>query len=175
MKEAKKDLFKSMSEKEVDAICITTNGHWTLDGKAAMGGGCAGVCRETYPQTCENLGLLLKKNSPANVPFLIGAVGEDLKYKDHVQAVQDRNFKCLIFSFPTIDDFITGADLQLIHRSSVIMVQYANAYKMRRILVPRMGSGIGGLDWYREVKPLVEPILDDRFTIVCQEDDEWRE
>jgi hypothetical protein len=35
MKEIKKDLFKCISDPEVDAICIITNGHYT---KGVMGG-----------------------------------------------------------------------------------------------------------------------------------------
>ena len=42
MKERKADLFATILEDGVDAICITTNGHYTIHGVAAMGGGCAG-------------------------------------------------------------------------------------------------------------------------------------
>lgn len=172
MKEAKKDLFKSLHESDVDAICITTNGHWTLDGKAMMGGGCARVCADLWPQTCENLGGLLKKNAGVNVPYLIGAMStDDGDYIEPVGSVALREDVKLIFSFPTIDNLIDGADLELIHRSSVIMVQYANAYKMRRILIGRPGAGIGGLPW-ADVKAIIEPVLDDRFTIVSFEHEE---
>ena len=43
MKERKADLFETIYEDDVDAICITTNGMY-LENGAAMGGGCAGVC-----------------------------------------------------------------------------------------------------------------------------------
>ena len=179
MKEAKKDLFASIHDPDtnVDAICITTNGHWTLDGKAVMGGGCARVCADNWPETCINLGGLLKKNFGTNIPYLIGAVNNKGFYKDPSFAVsinrkdEWRKRDCLIFSFPTIDNLIDGADLELIQRSCVIMMQYADLLGLQHILLPRPGAGTGGLTW-KDVKGIIEPILDDRFTIVSFEHEE---
>jgi hypothetical protein len=177
MKEAKKDLFASVRDLDVDAICITTNGHWTTDGKAVMGGGCARTCADLWPETSYNLGGLLKRNAGINIPYVIGAVSaetgdyvDQTEYFDLDYGGKSGDAK-LIFSFPTINDLADGADLELIHRSSVIMMQYADAYRLKGILLPRPGSGIGGLAW-TNVKAIIEPVLDYRFTIVSFDHEE---
>jgi len=168
MKERKTDLFETIYEDGVDAICITTNGQWTTDGRAAMGGGCAGVCAKRWPQTAMRLGWLLKEFRQ-NVPLIIGAVDADGNHIEVTpQLVMNKEYKCLIFSFPTIDNLMDGAKLDLIKRSAEKMVQSADKYDLKNIMVPRPGAGIGGLDW-NDVKTVLAPILDDRFTIVSFE------
>lgn len=172
MKERKTDLFETIYEDGVDAICITTNGQYSpVSGLAAMGGGCAGVCARRWSETPKRLGKMLKMFM-TNVPFVIGALdeaGEALELtKD---TIKGRNFKCLIFSYPTINNLMDGSNIQLIKQSAVAMVNYADKLDLKNIVCPRMGVGIGGLDW-ADVKPAIENILDDRFTIVSFEHEE---
>ncbi|CAB4196980.1 hypothetical protein UFOVP1290_500 [uncultured Caudovirales phage] len=169
MKEIRKDLFECILDSEVDAICITTNGHYTSDGSAIMGGGCAAEAARRWIKMPETLGKLLK-TSGKNIPFIIGAVDANGDAID----IKSSNVKCLIFSFPTIDNLMFGSDIDLIKNSCDIMNKYAKQYNLKKIASVRFGSGIGGLDWYTEVKPVVENILDDRFIICCQENDELR-
>lgn len=172
MKEIKRDLFECILDDGVDAICITTNGHYTKSGNAVMGGGCARVCAEKYPSTVKRLGTCLKQFG-SNVPYIIGAVGkngEELELSTNL--IKNKEYKCLIFSFPTINDLMNGANIELIKQSAAIMADYANQYNLKNIVCARFGSGIGGLDWHKEVKPFVEPILDDRFTIVSFDNEE---
>src|SRR5271166_5887211 len=118
MKERKADLFETIYEDGVDAICITTNGQYTLDGKAAMGGGCAGVCAKRWPQTAIRLGKCLK-NFGTNIPFVIGALDAQGEYiEPSLKIIKEKKFKCLIFSFPTINNLIDGANLDLIRNSA---------------------------------------------------------
>lgn len=171
MREAKKDLFDCIFDPEVDAICITTNGHYTTDGQGVMGGGCAGVCAKKWPQTCIRLGKCLK-NFGINVPFIIGAVDDEGNYLEpNLKMIKEDKYNCLIFSFPTIDNLIDGAKLELIQRSAEEMKVFADRFGLKGIVCPRMGVGIGGLRW-TDVKPIVEPILDDRFIIVSFEHEE---
>jgi hypothetical protein len=171
MKEKKADLFETIFEDKVDAICITTNGQYTLDGKAAMGGGCAGVCAKRWPTTAIRLGKCLK-NFGTNVPFVIGALDVKGNYIDiTLKMIKERKFKCLILSFPTINNLIDGASLDLIKRSALELRVMADKYDLRNIIVPRPGVGIGGLTW-GDVKSVLEPILDDKFTIVSFEHEE---
>lgn len=44
-------------------------------------------------------------------------------------------------------------------------------YRLERVALPRLGCGLGGLDW-REVRPLVERYLGDAFTVVTPADEE---
>jgi hypothetical protein len=168
MKELKADLFEVIYDKSVDAICITTNAHYTSNGQAAMGGGCAGVCARRWPETSFRLGTCLK-NFGTNVPFVIGALDERANYLEpKMKMIRDRKYKCLIFSFPTIDDLMDGAKLDLIRNSAKELKVLVDRFELRGVMVPRPGVGIGGLDWSL-VKPLLTEHFDDRFTIVSFE------
>ena len=171
MKELKTDLFETIYQDDVDAICITTNGQYTMQGIAAMGGGCAGECARRWPETAFRLGKMLKV-SKTNIPFVIGALDKEANYLEPTkELIKSKKFKCLIFSFPTINNIINGANLQLIKQSATVLKDYIDQYGMKSVICPRMGVGIGGLRW-ADVKPEVENILDDRFTIVSFNDEE---
>jgi len=171
MKERKADLFATITEDKVDAICITTNGHYTVEGEACMGGGCAGTCARRWPETSLRLGKCLK-NFATNVPFIIGALDADGNYiEPSLKIVKEKKFKTLIISFPTIDNLLDGAKLSLIQQSAEELVKMVDRFGLRNVIVPRMGVGIGGLDW-KDVKAVVEPLLDDRFTIVSFDHEE---
>jgi len=175
MKEIKKDLFECISDPETDAICITTNGMYGDDGKAFMGGGCARVCADRWPQTALRLGKCLK-NFETNIPFIIGSLDAEGNYiEPNFKTIKSGKFKCLIFSFPTIDNLMDGSKIELIKNSAIMMMQNADRFFLKKIVTVRFGSGIGGLNWYKEVKPAIENILDDRFIICCQENDEFYE
>jgi O-acetyl-ADP-ribose deacetylase (regulator of RNase III) len=168
MKELKTDLFETIYEDGVDAICITTNGQYTMQGLAAMGGGCAGVCARRWPETAQRLGRMLKTFG-SNIPFVIGALDDDGEYLEPTRdMIKNKEFKCLIFSFPTINNLIHGSNLQLIKQSATLLKDYVEQFGLKNVMVPRPGVGIGGLDW-AEVKPAIENILDDRFTVVSFE------
>jgi len=171
MKEIKKDLFSGLLDKETDAICITTNGSFDDHGIAMMGGGSAGQARVKWEQVPRNLGKKLKALG-VNVPYLIGATDNDGSYLEPTtNVVANKKYKCLIFSFPTIGSLIKmeGANLDLIKNSCMEMMTHADHFKLKSILCPRPGTGIGGLDYHNEVKPVISSILDDRFTIVSFE------
>lgn len=171
MQELKEDLFKCILDPAVDAICITTNGNYTKNGVAIMGGGCAGEAARRWPAMPVRLGKMLKSFS-ANIPFVIGILDEQGQSLELTkEAISQRQFKCFVFSFPTINNLIDGSNIELIKQSAKIMADYANQYKLKKIVCPRMGVGIGGLKWV-DVKPAVENILDDRFVVVSFQHEE---
>lgn len=171
MKERKTDLFETIYEDDVDAICITTNGQYSIQGIAAMGGGCAGVCARRWPATAQRLGKMLKTFG-MNIPFVIGALDENGNYLEPTRdGIRNKEFKCLIFSYPTINNLIHGSNLQLIKQSATMLKDYVDQFDLKGVMVPRPGVGIGGLSW-AEVKPEIENILDDRFTIVSFDHEE---
>lgn len=171
MQEKKEDLFECIFDPDVDAICITTNGNYNRSGIAIMGGGCAGEAARRWPEMPIRLGKMLKSFSN-NIPFVIGVVDENAEALELTKELVDsRNFKCLIFSFPTINNLIDGSNISLIKRSATIMMEYADQYKLNKIICVRPGCGIGGLKW-SDVKPEIENILDDRFVIVSFEHEE---
>lgn len=171
MKERKADLFQIIHQEKVDAICITTNGHYTMEGLAAMGGGCAGVCADRWPETAVRLGKCLK-NFGTNIPFIIGALDASGNYVEpNMRLIKENKFGTLIISFPTIDSLLDGAKLSLIQQSAEELKKMADRFQFRNVVCPRPGVGIGGLAW-SDVKAIIEPILDDRFTIVSFEHEE---
>lgn len=171
MKEIKKDLFECIFDSDVDAICITTNGQYTIHGVACMGGGCARICADRWPETAVRLGKMLK-DFGTNIPFVIGALNAEGKYLAPTrEMIREKKFKCLIFSFPTINNIMDGANLQLIKQSAAILKDYCDQFNLKNIISPRQGTGIGGLLW-ANVKPEMEKILDDRFTIVSFDHEE---
>lgn len=171
MKERKADLFEIANEANVDAICITTNGHYTTDGQAVMGGGCAGVCARKWPETSFRLGRCLK-NFGTNIPFVIGALDTSGNYVEPtMKMIRANQFKTLILSFPTIDDLMDGAKLSLIKQSAEELKTIVQKFQLRNVVIGRPGVGIGGLQW-KDVKAILEPIFDDRFTIVSFEHEE---
>lgn len=171
MKERKADLFETIYEDGVDAICITTNGMYDRDGRAAMGGGCAGVCAKRWPETAFRLGKCLK-NFMDNVPFVIGALDENGEYVEpNLKKIKARQFKCLIFSFPTINSLMDGAKLDLIKNSAKELKVLVDRFELRGVVIGRPGVGIGGLAW-GDVKPSLEEFFDDRFTVVSFEHEE---
>ena len=164
MKEIKRDLFDCISDHK--AICITTNGMYLENGTACMGGGCARVCADRWPQTSVRLATCLK-NFGTNVPFILGMLDSNLAYMEpNLKLIKADKYKCLIFSFPTIDDLMDGAKIELIKRSAEAMRVFADRFQLMHAALGRPGSGIGGLDYHKEVKPVIQNILDDRFTIV---------
>jgi hypothetical protein len=172
MKERKVDLFETIYEDGVDAICIATNSSYTKRGIACMGGGSAGTCAQRWPQTAQRLGKMLQTFG-TNVPFVIGAVDRGGKYLEpDREMIRRRDFKCLIFSFPTINRSVDGANLQLIKQSATIMMDYAEQFHLKGVVIGRPGGGHGRLDYSKEVKPAIESILDDRFTVVSFEHEE---
>ncbi|MCK4666903.1 hypothetical protein KAU33_09150 [Candidatus Dependentiae bacterium] len=58
-------------------------------------------------------------------------------------------------------------ELDLIERSIKLIVKIMDKDKknLLKIALPRPGCGINELDWETQVRPLIEPLLDDRFII----------
>jgi hypothetical protein len=171
MKERKADLFELTAEEGIDAICITTNGQYTIHGVACMGGGSARGCADRWPETATRLGKMLKQFG-TNVPFVIGALDDEGKYLAPTrEIIRNKAFKCLIFSYPTINKLEHGANLQLVAQSAALLKDYVDQFDLHGVVIGRPGVGIGGLEWIN-VKPAIEPYLDDRFTIVSFDHEE---
>lgn len=145
-----KEAFGNLWEQEADALCITTNGYVNAQGKATMGAGCALEAVARYPAIARELGDLIRLfGNHVHVMF-------SASHQDHPE---------VIFSFPVKHHWKEKADLTLITRSARELVEKTDKYGFKNVFVPRPGCGNGGLKW-EDVKPLLEPILDDRFTVI---------
>lgn len=136
-----------------DAICITTNGCIDSTGRAIMGGGVALEAVTRYPEISVELGnqLQLRGN---HVYLLI---------EDETASMEEYD----ILSFPTKAHPAMRSSTALIHRSARELVFIADDYGYKNVYIPRPGCGLGGLLW-EHVKPILETILDDRFTVVTK-------
>ncbi|MBP1729060.1 MAG: ADP-ribose-binding protein [Deltaproteobacteria bacterium] len=124
-------------------IVITTNGSLTRRGLAVPGNGVARQAADRYPWLGERLGSLLSRQG--NHVFDLG---------------------CGIVSFPVEETAWSLPDLRIIARSAEELRNLADAGGWQRIVVPRPGCGGGGLHW-KDVRPLLAPWLDARFTVIC--------
>lgn len=138
MKELQADLW----EVEADLRVITTNGTIKRNGKAVMGRGCAAEARKRYIGIASRLGDYLQEYG--NRPVLL--------YPD-------------LMTLPVKHQWWHTASPVLIERSVKRLVQEVTMDGYQKVVMPRPGCGNGGLDW-ADVKPLIEPYLDDRFTVV---------
>lgn len=166
MLEVKGDLFDFLNDEETNAICITTNGIVGADGKAIMGAGTAGEAAKRWPRIRSMTGAHI--NQVGNLARPIGLIDDKGEYQiPDAGKVQKKEYKCLIFSFPTKNDFRKPAVPELIKSSAEEMVKFADALGLKKIIIPAPGCGsfTGQLDWEKDVKPLIKDILDDRFII----------
>lgn len=130
------------------AICVTTNGMVKGDGKAVMGAGIAKQARDFFHADTV-LGPLLRKNG--NHVYDLGAY------------VHGRPFHLL--SFPTKHDWRDQSDLNLIRQSAHELVQLANQNGYTKVYLTPPGCALGRLNWEKQVRPMLEQILDDRFVV----------
>jgi O-acetyl-ADP-ribose deacetylase (regulator of RNase III) len=56
------------------------------------------------------------------------------------------------------------ADMELIKNSCTMLYSRTLELGLKNILMPKIGSGLGKLNW-EDVKTVITPILDDRFTV----------
>ena len=167
MKEITGDLF----QQDCDAICITTNGFLKKNGEAVMGRGCALTACKLWPNMKKLVGHALHHNGnkptvvkqikrydivtfpvkPASIVYNgSNIVGHQRKYFD----VGD-----------TVPGWAAKASLEIIEQSAHALVQLADEHGWDTVVIPRPGCGAGELGW-PQVKPVLEPILDDRFSII---------
>lgn len=161
----------NMLEMECDALVITTNGFTKTNGDAVMGRGIAKQINAALPWVSTRLGALLRAGG--NVPHLLGQhqqidlVSFPVKPKSviydgsNIVAHAQAQFK----PGDRVPGFYAKADPDLILASARELVIMTNYMGWQTILVPRFGCGAGELSW-DDIKPLVAPILDDRF-IAC--------
>lgn len=134
-----------------DAICITTNGSVRRDGRAVMGRGCALQAAKKFPELPMQLGMALQN-------------GNCVKWLGVHYMTESDPYKHLI-AFPVKHAWYEKADLALIEKSAEELMMLATGMAFKSILLPRPGCGNGGLQW-KDVKAVIEPILDDRITVV---------
>lgn len=147
MKEVSGDLWKFMPE--ADLRVITTNGTVRKDGRAVMGKGCALEAVKIFPSLDKKLGERLTRNG--NVVQIFN--------RDNL----DSDFA--LATFPVKHYWRDNADKDLIIRSAIQLSDLVDYIGFKNIVLPRPGCGAGNLNW-KEVKPLISRLLDNRFHVI---------
>ena len=128
-----------------DAVCVPTNGKIDSSGALVMGAGMALRAKQLYPDLPRRAGRLV--DLYGNTPF-------SFEFGDKK-----------VVTFPTKRDWREKASLRLIENSALALVRMADREGWKAVALPRVGAGLGGLDW-ADVKAVLSPLLDDRFVVV---------
>lgn len=134
-----------------DAVCVTTNGMVRRDGRAVMGRGIAKTADQRFG-LAYTLAEYLGKYG--NRVFNMGV------RRDSVTGRAMR-----VFTFPTKHDWRDPSDLELIAQSARQLVAQCDRLRVSTCYLTCPGCANGRLDWETQVRPVLEPILDDRFVI----------
>ena len=145
------DIF-NLPKNRNEAVCVTTNGVVKKNGCAVMGAGIAKQANMSFNGLTQDLGGLLLQygNRVYDMGFR----------KDNVTGNWIR-----IITFPTKHHWREKSDLELIKTSAEQLIDICNGRGITTCYLPCPGCTNGGLNWERQVKPLLDSILDDRFVI----------
>jgi len=153
MKEIIGDIWKFHAEG--NWIVITTNGIVKSNGEAVMGKGIALQAKQRFPVLPKRLGELLKHGG--NHVYIMWGLGLiTLPTKNHWRDL----------SIPTLIE--RGCEELQSARHRIDRSQKdigPGSRQLETIYMVRPGCSNGGLDW-KNVKPILEKYLDDRFVVV---------
>jgi hypothetical protein len=138
---------------EFDAICCTTNMVVKANGELVMGKGIALDFKRNYTYLPKEWGerTLLIKNGRWDSNLIVSG-----------------HRKPFLVSFPTKYDWRDKSSMKLIKWSANLLYMISQSLGWEKILVPRPGCENGGLDWKKEVKPVLEKIFDERFWVITK-------
>lgn len=189
MKEIIGDLF----QQDCDAICITTNNFVDRYGCNVMGAGVAGAAKHRWPMLPARLGNTIVERGPG-LHLLTFRLGEEAAlpstpvgiYLGHVLVPYH------IVAFPTKPERVTDPDdlidryrrqyqdyyevdlpgwmgkstTSLIACSASGLIKLTNEMDWEKVVLPKPGCSNGGLSWQKDVRPLLQEVLDDRFCVI---------
>jgi hypothetical protein len=155
MQEIKNDIWKELETNSYDAVCCTTNMIVKDNGELVMGAGIAKAFASKFSQLPKIWGeaALNIKKSRLKSNIIV------TKWSDNLSLV----------SFPTKYDFKDKSNIELIESSVIQLYVVTIALGWKKVLLPRPGCNNGGLDWEKEVKPVLTEIFDDKIVIISQD------
>ena len=139
-----------------DAKCITTNGFVKKNGEAVMGAGVAHQAQQRFAHFPETLGWALQ--NWGNKVIILDEIG-GVAY----------------IAFPVKYNWGEKANLELIKKSAEQLMRIIHGRSWNggnpwnKVLLPRPGCKNGRLLW-KDVKPILEPILDDRVWVITNDE-----
>lgn len=131
------------ARQERDWVAVTTNSTLRKDHCLVMGKGIAKEAATKYPKLQERLGAAIM------------SFGLRLEWLEDIRLI----------AFPVKYNYWQAADINLILRSALQLLEIEPRLNGGRILMPRPGCGNGRLDW-AEVEPMLSHyLIDDRFIV----------
>lgn len=181
MKEIKGDILEFMGN--YDFVCVTTNGFVKANGENVMGAGVAKAFKDVYPSLPKLVGRNIRKfgNIVDFICHLQDGNGDSitslLTFPTKPATVTINNVLDTKYLVPwrrkyfyrngvIVPGFFALSTLELVEESLKQLVEYVDSFENVTVLLPRPGCSNGGLDWYKDVKPLCNKYLDNRFTII---------
>lgn len=158
MKEIHGDMFSYLGRMKFK-LFITTNGFIKNDGYAVMGRGNAARAVT-----------VMKEELNINLPDL---VGKALK----INGNKINRITSQLYTFPVKHDWFDRARRTLIKQSVKELEEIIKKDNNPDLIyvVPRPGCGNGGLNWIKDVKPLMEHLPDNVWVICDWTDPNWKE
>lgn len=151
-------------------LVITTNGFVKRDGTAVMGRGIALAAKARWPNLARELGAMLHAKGNCTMmwpdkgiftfPVKPARITANATLNNVVSHMR-RHFR----PGQSVPGWAAVADPKIIARSAHELATLANNWGLRRILLPRPGCGAGELSW-PAIRPILENVLDERFTAV---------
>jgi hypothetical protein len=154
-----------------DAVCITTNGFTKANGESVMGRGCAKAAAQQIPTLPLALGTAIKRYG--NVTQIVWSQNNVSLLAFPVKGVSAScaDDKCNVVNHmknkfnpgQSVPGWACVASIELIEKSAKQLVELADYHNWKTVVLPLPGCGAGELSW-THVSPILEKILDDRFT-----------
>jgi len=134
----------------------------TLDksGSAVMGGGISRQVKDRFPSAPAELGAWISRYCVANSSTGTRISGRALRSGEVVGRVVFLDRKRRLVYLATKYDWRAPASPSLIERGLSELAGLLRAHGEVSLVLPRLGAGLGGLDWAKDVLPLVERHLD---------------
>lgn len=154
-----REITEDIWEYPAEAIVIPTNTTLKPSGDidiAVMGAGLALQAAQRYPTLPYWLGRRIT---------LYG--GDHVYVFDDIDMVErDGHY---VVCLPTKHHWRDPSDLVLIETMVGELVPVVYAMSWSEVAIPRLGCGRGGLNWERQVRPLLKRMLDDSFVVVSKD------
>jgi O-acetyl-ADP-ribose deacetylase (regulator of RNase III) len=140
--------FQAAAKIDPEIVCIPTCRELNSRGELIMGAGLALEFKNKFPMLPSIFGEALRANPNAGVILT--------KFPEAVVSIA---------AVPSKNKWREPADIQLINESLNCLVDYVNIHGVSTVLLPRLGCGLGGLNWFSCVRTLYDELLDTRFYV----------
>lgn len=143
-------------DRTANAICIPINTQLKSDGCLVMGAGLALDAAKRFPELPKAFGQAMRQH-------LTSRGQPDIVLFQHREC-----WPQWVVGFPTKTDWRMPSDPVLIRHMAMSLKLEAECRKWCGVLLPRMGCGLGQLQWRQVARILREVLADDVFCVVSQ-------